>query len=524
MKITKSFFLVFIVLFISFSLFFLTFLYMSSRLINYYTNINAIKTTQILIKKYQNNVNSVIIYPVSEPLKELLDARADFEKKYNQLKSQLVKLNYFEKEIKKFDVSIIRSSSIVTDIIEAIKQISIQEDLLQEKGLIAIYNELSKIEDETSNLNIYFIKFAIKNRDDFYSLLSDINQGYLLLERDAVNRLNFLIFYTLALFIFLVSLSLIAFRFFTKRWRNQVIKESVQLLDYTKKISSGNLAASFTPSIFDEFNALYRAINESINYKDVLTQIKKNIYELDEIYRKTKNTLYDFQNKVNQYTEKIIKTSHLFEELTTSVLYFQKKAKDTKFVSLETKDRIQTSSSMVRQNIDDIQKLTTPATKIIEALKFITKITDETSLLSLNAAIESAKAGVKGKGFRVVASEVGKLAETSSQSTADIAKLAEEIIVIIQKINIESTDSIQALQAIEKSIEEVVKFFDEVVFSIEKETGETKSLLNSVMLINQLIEKTDKSIEEAIENSNNLSKELLSILQVVERFNLETKP
>ena len=105
------------------------------------------------------------------------------------------------------------------------------------------------------------------------------------------------------------------------------------------------------------------------------------------------------------------------------------------------------TTEAVNKIADQIELTNESVGKIGEAAAFITNIADQTSLLALNASIESARAGEAGKGFAVVASEIQKL---SSQSDSTASKIQE----IITDLQNDSKETLEVMRSTEVLVRE----------------------------------------------------------------------
>ena len=94
---------------------------------------------------------------------------------------------------------------------------------------------------------------------------------------------------------------------------------------------------------------------------------------------------------------------------------------------------------------DQLDKVGDIVSQIGNMVRMIVDIAEETNLLSLNASIEAARAGEAGRGFSVVAEQIGKLATNSSAAADEISKLTDQI----------QTTMNEAVQHMNESVEEV---------------------------------------------------------------------
>ncbi|KMT23229.1 HAMP domain-containing methyl-accepting chemotaxis protein [Clostridium cylindrosporum] len=145
-----------------------------------------------------------------------------------------------------------------------------------------------------------------------------------------------------------------------------------------------------------------------------------------------------------------------------------------------------------------INKLRKESNKIGEIIEVIKNISRQTNLLALNAAIEAARAGEHGKGFSIVAEEVRKLAEESSNS-------AEEITVLIESIQNETKTVVEVMSKGAMEVENGVKAVDDTskaFKTISSEIHRVVEQVSNVAMISQEILKDSEKVVDSIESVN----------------------
>ena len=142
------------------------------------------------------------------------------------------------------------------------------------------------------------------------------------------------------------------------------------------------------------------------------------------------------------------------------------------------------------------------AVKIKEALTLIQDITQQTSLLSLNASIEAARAGELGKGFSVVAEEIRKLSEASERS-------AEEIDHIVKELIDNSDDNVSKME--ELMVDAKVQY--NKLNDTKESFGSLKTEVNAVSLVSQHIFEQTEKLETLKNEVHSVVEQLAAIAQ-----------
>lgn len=307
----------------------------------------------------------------------------------------------------------------------------------------------------------------------------------------------------------------------------EIVNHLNDLIEAIKALAKGNLSTRIPTrddnSDFDNvahaFNIMAEKFETIIGRpKQIGLMLTSSASEIASASKEQEIIIIEQEATTREIATAASEISSTAKEFANTMNEVSQAAEQTSSLALKGKDSLTNMESIMRNMVDASSKIASKlavlndkAGNITSVITTITKVADQTNLLSLNASIEAEKAGEYGRSFAVIAREIRRLADQTAIATLDIEKMINEIMTAVSSTVMGVDDFTQEIR---KGGEQVKTVSDQLATIIEQ----VQNFTARFDLVNQGMQAQSTGAEQINEAIEQLSQTARHTTEAIHQF------
>ena len=294
-----------------------------------------------------------------------------------------------------------------------------------------------------------------------------------------------------------------------------------QRLETRSSDETSDLAAN----INQVFSRLYQLASE---VQGAAFQVGASSAEISAASRQMLDGLRDQTMKIESSTAAVTELSASIQQVAANAVEATQMAEKSNVAVHEAVDRMQQIRTSVEDAAEKMSELGESSKRIGNIVEVIRQISEQTSLLALNASIEAAHAGEQGRGFAVVADEVSSLARRVGQSAKDIEAL-------IQTIKEQTGEAVRSMQVGSREVEggtslvtntlhdlqQLISVVKDTAGAVQEQAMVSDEIARNMDAVQKIAAEMVAGSEEAVLQGDQLHNLAFNLEQSVGGFNID---
>ena len=291
------------------------------------------------------------------------------------------------------------------------------------------------------------------------------------------------------------------------------------ILRQANLVAAGQEAESTPMNRVDEIGMIMRAIGQAgLNLQSLIDDVGEQVSGVTRSSRELSHGNVDLSQRTQHTSSSLQRTAAAVLETAQSLEQNAGSAQQVATLSSDASSMARKGCDVVTEVITTMASIQQASEKISDNISIIDDIAFQTNILALNAAVESARAGEQGRSFAVVAGEVRKLAERSTEAAREIKTLINDSAERISQGTQLASNAGESMENIRERFDKVSELIEGISAAVIEQSSAVGQVSDAINELDDMTSRNTELVAESSTSSHNLLARASRLSEAVDAY------